>query len=65
MVVSVQFLLTNKAYTTMPSGADAETSFMSLLHKSGKYFKEICLLFHVLLKLGPTYNYKVNLPFNS
>jgi len=36
VVVSVQFLLTNKTYTTLPAGVDAEASFMRLLHKPGK-----------------------------
>lgn len=33
VIVSVQFLLTNKTYTALPSGVDAELSFMHLIHK--------------------------------
>lgn len=35
VVVSVQFLLTNKAYTTMATGVSAETSFINLMRKPG------------------------------
>ena len=36
VVVSVQFLLTNKAFTVLPSGVAAETDFMSLMYRGGR-----------------------------
>ena len=52
VVVSVQFLLTNKVFTELPTGADAETDFMSLMYKSGKLsfcLCKRCTFFHQVI----------------
>lgn len=43
VVVSVQFLLTNKVFTTLATGVERETDFMQFMRKPGSKIKSLVI----------------------